>query len=738
MPWRIVSGLVLGTAFFWAGCSDPATPQLRGQVDVASTLRSIASCTELDDARAEVLVNRVIEENRYDYSYAYPDYDVEGAPPPAMPGDSAGNERPNDFTGTNLQEQGVDEADIVKTSGDWMYVARTTEVLVVDSWPAEETNVATTLPVQGAFPELFLLDERLIIVSQYYNYGNNCRGAAPCTEIWDTAPGMPYPDGGNSNPGAGNDISSTLVTIYDIRVPAEPVKIRSVELEGNFITTRVVDGNIYLVHSIYDGSDWGTTWKISEELRIPQRLKKLNTSERAAALDAMRPAIHQAAKKAIHGSAQQLLPRFRVDGGELNPVFGCDKFFVPASLSTDQSTLHILSLNLLANDAMPQGVGIMTSGWNTYASTNAIYVTRDSRGWSWIDNTQDRVTTDIYQFSLNRGFPTYAASGRVDGYVRDRFTMSEKDGVFRIATTDQAHVFWNGMGVGGGVFTDGGTPTDVAPPVSLPPEEAGASDTSNPRGRFASAARSPVPPPIQANNLFTLKREGNDLELIGQVRGFGVNEQIYGTRFIDDMAYVVTFRRTDPLYAIDLSDPRHPTIRGELKIPGFSNFLQSVGEGWMVGIGQDADQNGRTTGFQVQLFDVRNPEDPKRTSQLLVSTDPISYGYSEAEHESRAFTWYPSRKLLAVPLHLYDSNSMFSGLLVMHVSPEEGIREVGRVDHSSLACTDGCNPNNFYAWLPAMRRSVFIEDYLFAVSDRGFSVSKIDDLSTFLFSMSTR
>lgn len=685
--------------------------------NISSALRVIPTCDALENARVEVVVNQLIANHQYNYYWDVDGPELGGEAPPTDDGQADG---PGDFTGTNLQEQGVDEADIVKTDGDWMYVVDGSKLHVFDSWPPEDTSLAKTLRIRGANAELFLVDERLVVMSHLYSSGRY----DGCYEWGCDA--IPEPAEPGEEPGSEalphmSDMRSTLLEIYDIADPSDPQPVRSLELEGDRLTARVVDGQIYLVHSMYTYDHGINVWQLGQDLKLEARLPK-DQKVRAAALNALRPELRREVHARIQGQPQTVLPRYRANADEdPMPIFGCNHFYVPESSPDQWTSLSILSLDILNDESTPNGVGVLANGGHVYASSETIYIARDSRFWLWIDNQMEVIHTDIHAFALQDGSPDYIASGRVEGYTRDRFTMSERDGVFRIATTDQQNWFWGGdVAIGAPVMPDTVEPEPTEP----------SSTTAN----FPAEA-----PPVQANNLFTLKRQGTELVKLGEVRGFGETEQIYGTRYVGDMAYVVTFRRTDPLYSIDLSDPANPTIRGELKIPGFSNFLQSIGDGWLVGIGQDADENGFVTGFQVQLFDVRDHDQPLRTSQLLIDTSGFNSSHSEAEHESRAFTWYPSRNLLSIPISTYDETGYFSGLLVMRITPEEGIVEVGRVDHSAIAnphCGENCiDTDEYYYWVPQMRRSAFIDDYLFAISQQGFSVSAIDELDQFLFSM---
>jgi hypothetical protein len=202
--------------------------------------------------------------------------------------------------------------------------------------------------------------------------------------------------------------------------------------------------------------------------------------------------------------------------------------------------------------------------------------------------------TLIHQFQLGPGTEaSYVASGEVAGRLLNQFAMSEFNGDLRVATTTDN---W---------------------------------------GNFGDQSESTV---------FVLRPNGTDLEQIGSVGGLGKGEQIYSVRFIDDVGYVVTFRQIDPLYVIDLSDPTNPVLDGELKIPGYSAYLHPVGDGLLLGVGQDATQDGRTTGTQLSLFDVSNPADPQRISTLAIG------GQSEAEWDHKAFLYWQPDGTIVLPV----------------------------------------------------------------------------------------
>ena len=144
--------------------------------------------------------------------------------------------------------------------------------------------------------------------------------------------------------------------------------------------------------------------------------------------------------------------------------------------------------------------------------------------------------------------------------------------------------------------------------------------------------------------MYALRANGEELEQLSVVDGLGAGEQIYAVRFLGPTAYVVTFRQTDPLYVIDMTDPANPALTGELKIPGYSAYLHPVGDGLLLGVGQDATDTGQTLGTQLSLFDVSDPANPQRISTLAIG------GWSDVEWDHKAFLFWPEDGTIVLPV----------------------------------------------------------------------------------------
>ncbi|HEY3240842.1 MAG TPA: beta-propeller domain-containing protein, partial [Acidimicrobiia bacterium] len=212
------------------------------------------------------------------------------------------------------------------------------------------------------------------------------------------------------------------------------------------------------------------------------------------------------------------------------------------------------------------------------------------------------------------------------------------------------------------------------------------------------------------------------LEKAGEVGGLGRGEQIYAVRFIGPVGYVVTFRQTDPLYTIDLSDPASPRVVGELKIPGYSAYLHPVGDGLLLGIGQDATEAGRRTGAQASLFDVSDPAQPRRLDQVA-----LGHGSSAVEFDHHAFLWWEPRGLAVLPLQTYDP--VYSSVAVgLSVDRDRGLGESGRITHPQ-GTPDGGAGKVAVDGTTMIQRSLVIGDAVYTVSSAGILASNLGDLT---------
>ena len=336
----------------------------------------------------------------------------------------------------------------------------------------------------------------------------------------------------------------------------------------------------------------------------------------------------------------------------------CDRLSRPKRM-TGTSMLTVLSFDLGA-DRLGDGdpVSVAADATTVYGTASSLYLAgqqprREAGLLRWRPAVRDQVT-EIFQFdTATPGRPRYLAAGAVPGWLINQYALSEWNGHLRVATTV------------GDVWGEG--------------------------RRSESTVR-------------VLRREGGSLVPVGAVGGLGRGERIYSVRYLGPVAYVVTFRQTDPLYSLDLTDPAAPVVTGELKITGYSAYLHPLPDGRLLGVGQEADGQGRTEGVQVSLFDVRNPARPTRLDQWHLPS-----GWSAAEHDPHAFLYWPASGLVVLPVD--------AGIRLLRVSADK-ISEIGQVTHPNAA------PDTGRAWMrPDVHRSLMIGDVLWTVSEAGLRAS---------------
>ena len=246
----------------------------------------------------------------------------------------------------------------------------------------------------------------------------------------------------------------------------------------------------------------------------------------------------------------------------------------------------------------------------------------------------------------------------------------------------------------------------------------------------------PTPEEQTSNRVSVLAPVGTELRTVGETELVAPGERIFSSRFVEDTGYVVTFRQVDPLFVIDLSVPTRPRVMGELKIPGFSTYLHPLDAQHLLAIGNDFEADGTTrNGVALSIYDVSTPSAPRLKHKALIGT---SSGHSEALYDHKAFTTYKlagsDELLVAVPFTDWTRsegdpeffNQFQSTLKLFRVSPL-GILGTGELSVSDLYAA---NDESRFGWwyAPNVRRGVFIDQYVYAISDAGLKVAEINNL----------
>ncbi len=610
-----------------------------------------------------------------------------------------------DYSDTNVQVEGVDEPDLVKTDGSRIAALAQGTLHIVDA-TGDAPALSGSLPLGASYSaQMFLAGDRVFLLdnTSVYGYG------------WDEW-GEPIPMGPDLQQWFGDDVWQVArIAEIDISNPADMKVVANLYVAADYLSARAIGETSRVVlrsrpngmvfKSPYDviaewqgesqgGGDSGGGVDDGgevEPLPVPPSDGGAEPVPDGGDVSADGVSFRgdnpwedlweQAVEVAREHNDQVIdesgpenwLPKYvyeDLSGGEPSYTEGllldCEGAMHPGTFS-GHNLLSVLTLDLSSKLSLGHVVGIFSEGETVYSSRENLYVATHP-WWSPWGNPVDELTSYIHKFELEPAKSEYVASGQVPGYLLSQWAMSEHDGDLRVASTDQ----------------DGW-------------------DTST------------------SHSMVTvLRQEGNDLEQVGQVDGLGQGEEIFAVRFMGDRGYIVTFRQIDPLYTLNLSDPTSPTVMGELKINGYSAYLHPVGENLLLGVGRDGDEEGAVFGTQLSLFDVSDLGNPVRLHATDLGSD---WGSSEVEFDHKAFLYWQPTQTAVIPVNSYSfeegEESYFSGALGYRIDAEQGFTLLGDVEH------DDGNENPYW-YGPGIRRSLVIGESLYTVSDFGLKASGLE------------
>lgn len=431
---------------------------------------------------------------------------------------------------TNTQEKGVDEGDIIKTDGNYLYIANADNksISIVDITgkkmvESAQIDVAKNQTVQ----EIYINGDKLLVV------GSRHKETEAQDDVYSINGEVVY-----KTYGCYSLVSSdTFVKVYDISDRSKPEIKTEYSQQGSYDNSRMIGTKLYAISTYFVDIT-------ADDYR------------------------------------DKCIPEMEVKGV-------CEK--IPADCisvieESKESTYAVITTIDISTDAEPSSEAVLGNCDELYASAKGLFLSETE-----YDNKTYEEFTKIYRFEYTDTGVNYKCMGNVAGYINDQFSMSYDGEYFRIATTlNKAKV-------------DGDT-------VSM--------STDN-----------------RVNNLYILN---NNMQIVGKVEDMAKGETIQSVRFVGNMAYVVTFLQTDPLFVIDLSNPENPTVKGELKIPGFSEYLHPIADGLLVGVGQDGTESGTNGDCKVSLFDVTNPYEPKESSVLPVA-DGKGHCYTDVSHNHKLY-----------------------------------------------------------------------------------------------------
>jgi uncharacterized secreted protein with C-terminal beta-propeller domain len=562
---------------------------------------------------------------------------------------------------TNTQVNGVDEADFVETDGRYIYVAHNGQLSIVGT----DLTVASQSSLSGNVVGEFLAGDRLTVITQsgYGWYGPMVKMA--CGPWWPTNP-------------------QTTVTVYDVTDRTAPAIVTQTMFDGGFQDARSVDGVVYVVLQrglnlpapqytdtpVDSGVVAPADGTIGTDLK-PARWGWDSTVTANRTYETWDEYVARVGDQIVDLS----LPHaYSVDAEgntvDLGLVAGAEDIVRPHS-GDAQSVLTLVSVdsaNTALGSAFADSVGaVVSGGGNTiYMNHDAMYVGTTEYQYTDSGSSND---TRIDRFTIDGTNVAWQASGVVSGTLINQFAMDEQGGYLHVATHTTEYNYVD--------------------------------DTWSTRND---------------NGVYVLDTVGDTLDVTGSLTGLAPGEQLYAARFIGDKAYLVTFLQTDPLFAIDLSDPAAPILQGELVIPGFSNYLQSVGDGLLVGIGQEREAGSWNTHVHATLFDVSDGANPTQITRQFL-TENTQWSWSDAQFDHHALLYSAEDGLLVVPVYGsgYDAET--------GTYRSEQLLKVMRVSAGGIEVLGDIHTDQ------SVFRTVRIGDVLYAISDSAVTAYSLSDLT---------
>ena len=525
-----------------------------------------------------------------------------------------------DYSTTNVQVEGVDEADFVKNDGKYIYIISGETLAIVEAFPATAAEIVSETRISGRPKALFLAGDRLVVFAVAEEEEMTTpEGSVTPVPVWRTV---------------------THAYVYAVGDRADPRLVRDVAFTGDYYDARMVGDYVYTL------TRESPVW-VRDDVVLPE--------VRAGGAPPLRPDIY-------------------------HPVSPMQNyvFYTASAISVRKDTS--------APDAETFLLGYDTT---LFASQENLYIGYRNTGPAYsgptagttADPANIRDRTIIHRFAIKRGQIDYQAMGEVPGHLLNQFSLDEYAGNLRVATTVEG---WT---------------------------------------RESS---------FQYNNVYVLDPS---MKTIGTLEHIAPDERIYAARFAGDRLYLVTFKRIDPLFVIDLSDPKHPGILGELKIPGYSDYLHPYDADHIIGIGKETNENGwggvSVGGLKLALFDVSDVNNPRAVDTVVIGEAGTD---SEALRDHKAFLFAEEKGLLVIPVseikRVENPSSRYpssygtttrQGAYVYSVNPEDGFTLAGTVVHGEKGPSYGWNSPD------AVRRSLFMDNTLYTVSKRSIVMTDLAD-----------
>ncbi|HIC62394.1 MAG TPA: hypothetical protein EYO72_06760 [Marine Group III euryarchaeote] len=684
---------------------------------------------------------------------------------------SSGGEEGVDFSGTNNQEQGVDEADFVKTDGSYIYLVNqgysdwgvypSGKLHILEIPEVGDVSYLSNISIEGRPNEMLLVGDKAVVYSNVYVYSyyeeehplaDNLRTEfkrEKAETVTVVSEGEPEPavkesttsSESKSGSRAENDdvesdekeseeeereenwedeeyyyeyyyrtTSFTKITVLDLTNRSSPQVSRELYIEGDYQTARESDGTVRMV-----SYGWMEIYGLRTWLEFDYRYWDLDweSSEREKMwMEKMNETIEYNDKIIDSTSLDNLIPRIYEKSGS--------NITTHKYSESGQGNCQNFAA---AADGAGQGVtSILTLDLleDTF-SFNADHILSN---WATVYASGDVMVM------AESAWDSWWFWGDDDNQLEEMTNIH----VFDISSPGQTDYIASGRI--NGTIQDQFSLSEYNGNIRI-------CSTTGQWGRWWMEDPEPM---VSHVFVLGLNTEGTQYDVIGHVGGIAEDEQIWSARFIGDKAYLVTFRNIDPLWTIDLSDPADPRVIGELEVPGVSTYIHPMGDDHLLTIGIAGDEDGLEWGVtQISIFDVSDFSNPVLESSLRLTPAPEneydwSYSYSEATYEHKAFQYWEADGLLAIPMstqryysdvkeidgRLYYASGYeyISKLMLINAKPGEDLAIYDEIDHSSFY-------NSSYSWdSPDVRRSIFMGggDYIYAISEKGVTAHNVDTM----------
>jgi uncharacterized secreted protein with C-terminal beta-propeller domain len=604
----------------------------------------------------------------------------------------------DDHSATNVQVDGVDEADWAKTDGRFVYQISGNRVIISSIADPANPKLAAMLEYDhknGFSPqELYVDDNRLVVIGQHQLFtampfaegapssgpvtdtGGTATGGSASSDAAATSPGNassePMPDSkGLSIMPYMNSRSLTITYVYELADNGKPELARELTQEGGYVSSRMVDDSLYIVTNKYNNF-----YPLYDKLQT----KNGSGNGAEASVEAMEQEIEP-----IYGdsnASDELLAL---------PLSDIRYFPNPA----DNSMMLVGAADLSRPDQELQVSAYLGSGNTIYASEKHLYI---ALGKYEMQGDDYKESTVFHKFRLDQGQVVYIGEGTVPGSLLNQFSMDEHEGYFRVALTN------------GNMWASGNNGS--------------------------------------TNNVYVLDES---LKIAGKLEGLAPGERIYSVRFMGDRAYMVTFRNVDPLFVVDLSRPTSPSVLGQLKIPGYSDYLHPYDDNHIIGFGKETvevpskgmgpdETMAFYQGMKIAMFDVTDVTQPKELFKEIIGDRGTG---SELLYNHKALLFSKAKGLMAFPVELYEIKNkdaagpgempaygefVYQGAYVYGVDLTSGFSLKGRISH--LSEEDLMKSGQYgYDYNKTVRRILYAGDTLYTLSDSMLKANGLADLN---------